>query len=197
MDNSLSKLNVKRKTGQEKFRLNDKPLNINLLGFWQWSASDLPSNTARGILAEYIVASALGISEGIRSEWDAYDLVTKSGLKVEVKSAAYLQAWYQKKLSNIAFSIQPTKKWDANSNEFSKLRKRQSDVYIFCLLNHKEKKTLDPLNLNQWEFYILSTAVLNQKHPKQATIGLTSLLKLNPSVAKYDEIASCIKVLNR
>ena len=48
----------------------------------------------RGCLAEFIVASALRLGDGVRDEWGAFDLLTKSGAKIEVKSAAYLQSWY-------------------------------------------------------------------------------------------------------
>jgi hypothetical protein len=66
-------------------------LDFDLLSFWQWSASDLLSNATRGTVAEYLVARALDADpEGIRDEWAAYDLKTKDGVKVEVKSAAYL-----------------------------------------------------------------------------------------------------------
>ncbi len=69
-----------RKTGDERFHRAGQPLDLSLLGFWKWSASDLVSNATRGILAEYIVASALGIAEGVRAEWDAFDLEMKSGI---------------------------------------------------------------------------------------------------------------------
>lgn len=58
--------------------------------FWRWAYSDFLSNTLRGVLAEYIVASALGCTEAPRREWHAYDLVTAGGIRVEAKSAAYL-----------------------------------------------------------------------------------------------------------
>lgn len=48
-------------TGNEHFILRGKPLAANVLGFWQWSSSDLLMNTMRGMLAEYIVALACGI----------------------------------------------------------------------------------------------------------------------------------------
>jgi len=43
-------------------------------------------------LAEYLVATVLGLNQGVRNEWDAYDLETEAGLKIEVKSAAYIQS---------------------------------------------------------------------------------------------------------
>jgi hypothetical protein len=30
-------------------------------------------------------------------------------------------------------------------------------LYVFCLLAHKDKSTLDPLNMDQWQFFVLAT----------------------------------------
>jgi hypothetical protein len=192
----FAKLDATRKTGEEAFHHDNRVLNARLIDFWRWSASDLVSNATRGILAEYIVACALGVAEGVRAEWDAYDLLTPSGVRIEVKSAAYLQSWYHKKLSNIIFSIRPTRSWDANTNGMDNDLKRQGDIYVFCVLNHKDKDTIDPLNLEQWDFYILSASILNEQFPTQKSISLSSLLKLNPCQAKFGEIAACIQNLS-
>ena len=63
-------------------------------------------------------------------------------------------------------------------------------MYVFCVLAHKDKSTVNPLDLSQWEFYVLDTKVLNDKVPKQKTIALSSLLKLNPSQIKYNGLTS-------
>src|SRR4026209_1311439 len=63
-----------RQTGSECFTLGDQRLPADILSFWQWSASDLIGNTSRGCLAEYIVAMALGLTVGVRNDWEAYDL---------------------------------------------------------------------------------------------------------------------------
>lgn len=136
-----------------------------MLDFWRWSASDLVSNATRGILAEYIVAQALGLATGVRAEWDAYDLVTSAGLKVEVKSSAYLQSWFHKKLSVIGFGIRPKFAWDSDTNELETERRRQAGVYVFCVLAHKNKATVDPLDLDQWVFYVVPSAVLDEQCP--------------------------------
>lgn len=192
-DSGYAAIQVGRKSGDERFMRNGQPLEATLLGFWRWSASDLVSNATRGVLAEYIVASALGIAEGVRAEWDAFDLRTRSGIKLEVKSAAYLQSWFHRKLSTIQFDIRATREWAASTSELSADVRRQADVYVFCVLNHKEKHSLDPLNLDQWEFYILPASILNAECPTQKTIGLTRLLELGPCRARYEEIASCIE----
>ncbi len=138
-------------------------------------------------MAEFIVASAIDVLKKPREEWDAYDLVTKQGLKIEIKSSSYLQSWQQTELSKIIFGIKPTYAL-TDINQYSEISKRQSDIYVFCVLSHKDKNTVNPLNLNQWDFYILDTAILNTKMPKQKTITLSSLLKLEPIQVKYNEL---------
>lgn len=178
-------MNPSKKTGEEHFYIGQDQLNMKLIDFWRWGQSDILSNSLRGVLAEYIVASALGIDAGVRTEWDAYDLITESGLKIEVKSSAYLQSWHQKSDSIINFDIRKTKGWDSQTNEYSSEFKRQADVYVFCLLKHKDRETVAPLNLEQWEFYILETRILNEKKQNQQTIGLNPLLKLDPIITDY------------
>jgi hypothetical protein len=76
------------------------------LDFWRRSASDILSNATRGRLAEFLVATATGIDiKTVRDEWGAYDLLTPEGIKLEIKSAAYLQSWYQKVRSIIRLTV--------------------------------------------------------------------------------------------
>lgn len=181
-----------KKSGQESFTLEGKELPMNILSFWQWSSSELLENALRGKLAEFIVASSINVTDKTREEWDAYDLMTNDGLKIEIKSSAYLQSWSQTELSKIKFGIQPTRKWEENSKRSTNVQ-RQSDIYIFCVLAHKDKKTVNPLDLSQWDFYILDTKVLNEKVPTQKTITLGSLLKLNPVNVKYNDLKKGIE----
>ncbi|MCP4213453.1 MAG: hypothetical protein GY765_02300 [bacterium] len=190
--NNLDEIQYDKKTGRETFHQNGRQLDVNLLAFWQWSASGLVGNALRGMLGEFIVASDLGCLDAPRMEWNAYDLETANGLKVEVKSAAYLQSWKQEKLSAIQFDIKPTFGWDAKTNQTSKTKERHADVYVFCVLNHRDKATVDPLNMEQWKFYILDTAILDKKVGTQQTISLSRLLKLEPVEARYGEIAKAI-----
>ncbi|MGO2444470.1 MAG: hypothetical protein ACTH7W_07395, partial [Psychrobacter sp.] len=54
---------------------------------------------------------------------------------------------------------------------------------------------IDPLNMNQWQFYILSSDALTQSLGTQKTIVLSSLLRLNPIIATYSELSTAIKQL--
>lgn len=44
--------------------------------FWRWAHSDFLSHAERGLLAEYIVVTAVESTSTQRREWDAYDLET-------------------------------------------------------------------------------------------------------------------------
>ena len=193
MAENLDAIKVQRKTGQEKFTFGGSPVNLKIVDFWQWSQADLLSNANRGVLAEFIVASALELDMDARTEWDAYDFKTGKGLKIEIKSAAYLQSWKQEKLSDIRYRIAPTKGWYADTNEVSEDIKRHADLYIFCLLDHKNKRTVDLLNLDQWEFYLLETSILDEKVKDQQTLGLSPLLKLGPIRCTFLEIKPAVE----
>lgn len=143
--------------------------------FWQWAFSDFLSNTLRGVLAEYIVAQAVGgVSHG-RVEWDAFDLLTKTGVKIEVKSSAYLQSWAQQRHSLIRFDIGAKKSWDATTQTSSLEPARAADVYVFCVFFTTDREQANPLDLNQWFFLLCSTSVLNERFPHQKGISLAAL----------------------
>lgn len=187
----LPKLVASRKTGDEHFHSANRPLDITMLHFWQWSGSDLVSNTARGLLAEFIVASALGLTSELREEWRSFDLLTASGRKIEVKSCAYLQAWGQTKLSDIVFNIHPTRAWEADTGALAAELKRQADVYVFALLAHKDKSTLNPLDLDQWEFYVVATNLLDARIGNSVT--LKSLQQLCPIAVSFANLRNAVE----
>jgi hypothetical protein len=194
MDEGLGPLTATRKTGQEPFLAGGRPLDFKLLEFWQWMGSDLIGNTFRGAVAEYLVARALGIAAGTRDEWGAFDLRTRDGLKIEVKSCAYLQSWWQRGPSTVLFGVRPTRAWDPETGTFAPEVRRQADVYVFALLKHREKATLDPLDVEQWEFFVLSTAILDARLPSGCRqISLRSLMHLGPRRASYVELASAVR----
>ncbi len=183
------RLSAKRLEGLEPFRCGGRPLEFNVLEFWQWLVSDLVSNATRGRLAEFLVAKALGVCvTAPRDEWAACDLLTPEGVKVEVKSSAYLQSWFQKRCSSIIFSVSKARAWDPETSQLAACAGREADVYVFALLAHKEKLTLDPFDLDQWEFYVLPTTTLNERARSQHSITLQSLLKLEAGPVRYADL---------
>jgi len=184
----LKEIIANPKNGDEWLSDNGQNINYNLLDFWRWSVSDILSNATRGRFAEFIVGTAIGLNpENLRDEWDAYDLTTVSGIKIEVKSSAYIQSWNQKNFSIISFSIKPARYWDEEINMQRGEPKRHADLYVFCHLKHKDQNTIDPLKMEQWDFYVLPTYRLDNYERSQSSITLNSLRKLTKR-KKYKEL---------
>lgn len=178
-------------TGDELFYYDGLAMNYSVSDFWRWSSSTLLSNTMRGILAEFIVARSLNIdTDSSRIEWDAYDL-RYGKTRIEVKCSSYLQAWEQKNLSKINFSIAPHRSWTPEAG-YSDEVCRHSDLYIFCLFSAKDRTTANPIMLEQWEFYLLPTSILDEHCGEQRTISLQSLLSLDPICCNYETLKTAV-----
>lgn len=130
--------------------------------FWRWSGSNLIDNTYRGMLAEFLVARALDLDSIARSEWGLYDLLYND-TRIEVKSSAYIQSWEQETLYSPRFDI----------HQSVTNGKRMSDVYVFCLLNEKSREVINPLDLKQWDFYIVKTHTLDSTFGNQKSVSLS------------------------
>lgn len=187
---SFGPIQIQRRTGLEPLRKEGQTLGPTLLEFWQWSNSDLVSNTCRSVFAEYLVALDLGLAETYRAPWCPYDFRTPTGIKVEVKSAAYLQRWRQPKLSAIVFDVPRTRAEDPETAQFASESQRQADVYIFALLVHQDKSTLDPLDVAQWTFFVLPTRVLDRELGDKRSLPLARLRAFGAREVPFAGIAA-------
>ncbi len=165
--------------------------HLNKQEFLAWAFDELLTNTTRGLLAEYIVATATG-ALAPRREWNQYDLKV-GDIGVEVKSAAYVQAWPQARPSVIAFDIGLKTGWDADTDTHATAPGRSADVYVFCLLKEKDRNRANPLDLEQWTFYVLSTSVLNSERPVETTIRLEPLKAIGAKQCTYDGLKDAIE----
>ena len=191
-----------RKSGDELIMFRDESIGYSVKDFWSWNCSNLLNNTLRGEYAEFIVATALRLDmSDQRVNWNPWDLTyplswtaatgERQDIRVEVKSSAYCQSWHQRRLSKITFCIRPTRLL-GEDGRYSEETRRQSDVYVFCLLAEKDSGKADPLHLDRWEFYVLPTGKLDESCGDQKTISLASLLKLNPLETDYSGIESAV-----
>lgn len=147
-------------------------LDATVSEFWRWAFSDLREIITRGVLAEFLVARALGDSRPIRSAWDNYDIETPDGTTVEVKSAAYLQSWPQKQLSRITFSGLTGRRWNPESG-YSGEREVRADVFVFAVHTCRDPDSYDTLALGQWELWVAPAYVIAQAGVR--SVGLTFL----------------------
>lgn len=172
-------------TGSERF----VGVDGTVADFWRFAMSDFRTNNLRGYLAEYLVARAVGATQN-RVEWDSYDVETPDGITIEVKSSAYLQAWAQRKPSAISFSSLRSKTWTPQTG-YAKEATYNADVYVFCLQTATGHATYNPIDVNQWEFYVISNSVLADTG--QSSLTLSRARSLSGGVVAYSALEAAIR----
>ncbi|HLJ84805.1 MAG TPA: hypothetical protein VKT51_11575 [Candidatus Eremiobacteraceae bacterium] len=151
-----------------------------IVDFWRWS-SDLFENVQRGIFAEYVVATALGIADQMRVGWTGYDLLYGND-RIEVKSSSYLQSWKQRSLSRPIFGIGEREQWDEETGLFSDPR-YVADAFVFCLFAHLEAPSANVLDMQQWQFFVVHTDTLKERFASARSISEQRLRALTAPVA--------------
>ena len=192
----LPRIAPKTQSGDEPFRAGEETLGFTLQDYWRWSGSDLMGNAARGVMAEYLVAKALGVTQEPREEWGEFDAEVLGCGTIEVKSSAYIQSWEQQDYSKISFDIGKRKSaWNPKTGKYMELDppERVADVYVFCLLKHKCQETIDPLDVHQWEFFVVPRSKLDHDDWKDnKSVGLNPLSRLAKPTA-YHELRDQVK----
>ncbi|MEC5425309.1 hypothetical protein QGM71_17650 [Virgibacillus sp. C22-A2] len=159
-----------------------KGTSKQIVDYWKWAYSNINMNSERGIFAEFLIGSALDALGTGRVEWDVADVMYRGNL-IEVKSSAFVQEWEQKKPSVPKFDI--AKKYEFG--EYTSSRDRHAHLYVFALLFEEDRNIMDPLNMEQWEFYILSTDKINEHFGDQKSVSLNPLKSVCDPV-NYNEI---------
>lgn len=136
-------------------------------------------NNARGYLAEFIVARALGIDSPVRIEWADSD-VAFEGITIEVKASAYLQAWEQRQLSQIRFTGLKSESDNLLDSPKRTGKHYNAQVYVFGVQTATTHETLDPLDVTQWEWYVVARSQLPKLN--QAAISLASVRALTAAM---------------
>jgi hypothetical protein len=139
--------------------------------FWTWGFSDLRANTIRGVLAEFLVARAVGALQEVRDTWDNYDVLAPDGTRIEVKSSAYLQSWTQKRHSVLSFDRLTGLEFDATTNEYSAERLVRADVFVFAVHTERVPESYDALDVSKWEFYVVPADAIRAAGTR--TVGIT------------------------
>ncbi|WP_063767450.1 hypothetical protein [Streptomyces sp. NRRL S-1868] len=161
---------------------------VNVADFWRFALADLKTNNARGYLAEFLVHQAIG-STAHRVEWDSHDAETEDGLRIEVKTSAYLQAWEQPELSRITFNGLRSKRWNPRTG-YAEKETYNADIYVFCHQTARTHEAYDPLDLTQWDFYVLPRDVLIARN--QQSMSLSTVRKLAGLPISYTDLATAI-----
>lgn len=194
-------MKAKRLSGDELFEFHQTSQGQAVKDFWAWALSRLIMDGPRGDLAEYIVRMALGEDlETPKRGWGECDIKDCDGFRIEVKCSSLLQEWERDTPSTPTFSIAETMSCDIEEiggiyhyvGRQDEEIERRSDAYVFCLFACDNREIANPLNLDQWEFWVVPTDLLNQKLGKRKSVTPATLKKLGIEMIKYDKLAEAV-----
>lgn len=65
-------------------------------------------------------------------------------------------------------------------------------MYVFCILAHRDKATVDSLNIDQWEFQAIATQELNEQPGDQKSATLGTLISAGAQPTAYEEVSEAV-----
>lgn len=160
-------------------------------GFWRWAFSDLCDNATRGILAELLVAKAVGDQRPLRIGWDNFDVEAPDGTTMEVKCSAFLQSWVQKRHSELIFGRLSAREFDATRDEYSADVRVRADVFVFAVQTQREPASYDVLDISYWEFWVASATTMREWGGK--AVGISWVRQHATGPLPYDNLADAIQ----
>ncbi len=191
---------VKSLEAHKKFRRagdsEGQELEFSVGDFWRWAYSDLRENYLRGILAEFLVAKALGIELSVRSSWDDYDLTTSEGIRIEVKAGGYLQSWKQKELSKLVFGRLRGRAW-SDVDGFASEKSVRADVFVFCVQTATSHDEYDALDIGQWELFVIPGGIIETRNTDTISLGVVKRLAPSVPFAKLNDAVRNAAGLNK
>lgn len=174
-------------TGEEKFSLNGMELEMSMLDLWQFKYSNIYN--MQEVIAEYIVAKALEKEQADNDAyWTLWDIDYR-GKRIEVKETSYYHSFNKPgKISRQrVFGITKANsnyEYEGEENRYE----RQNDIYVFCLNLGETAETSNPLNLDNWEFYIVPTNTINNNCGNNKTISLGRIKGMGFQAVKFNQI---------
>ena len=152
----------------------DEVRSATVLDFWRWAFSDLCDDDIKGIYAEWIVHKLLGVETNRRVSWANSDIITSSGVRVEVESTAHWQTWkflnergqlqlvpkHVPKEGDAGIRFSGLKARDSTSSDWSKQPRFKADLYVFAYQKERLLDKWNALDLTQWEFFLVRAAEL-------------------------------------
>jgi hypothetical protein len=176
---------IDRVEGNERF----DGLDATVTDFWRWAFSDLRMNNVRGILAEFLVAKAVGATEAPKEEWANFDVQTPDGIRIEVKASAYWQSWPQRGPSKIVFSGLTARSWEEDGS-YSAERQIRANVFVFAVQACADPTKYDPLDVGQWEFYVLPASAVAETGAR--SLSLASFARYEAEPIAWRDLAEAV-----
>jgi hypothetical protein len=169
--------------GNEHLLVGGNSTALTISDFWRWAYSCLSRRTTRKAFAEFLVASSLETIASARNQTNSFDILLppeQAGIRINVKSGSYTDVLEPKYPNRIQIRL-------SENDEPS-----SCDVIVFCIfraMSHEQS----PLDMDLWDFYIISSNVLYRDIPDRRVVTLPSLIELGPVLSDYYGIGIAIQ----
>jgi len=169
---------------------------VTLADFWTWAFSDLAGERTLDTLSEFVVGLALENLERARS--GSAMPMTYLGKRIEIRAAGWngnLDEW---SLNNIRFDISPEFAREKEGKETGSWR-RQAECYVFCLYMQAGSNQGGPLNVGNWEFYVVERESLDERLGPKRRVKLMEVCRMTMPLCHEhlrDAVRSAVFVIN-
>ena len=127
---------------------------LNVLSFYRWAFGDLTDQDSDiGMLAEYLVGDILNCLPPTRKVNAPFDLITKSGVTIEVKATTH---------KRVKKDRTPYYCWDVSTqSEMLKGNRPIADYWVFLIATFPRETSRTPrvvqaFDLRNWSAYVVS-----------------------------------------
>ena len=148
----------------------------------------LVTNVHRGLVAEAIIAHALGAAwNWCSGDYAAWDFERSDGLRLEVKQTASRQSWHKpgQQSTGLSFDIRERTGRFEGATWIGDQR-RWADLYVFAH-HHVTNDAADHRDPNQWHFYVVPERAL----PAQKRITLSRVRRCAEAVT-FERLAAVV-----
>ncbi len=147
--------------------------------FLAWAYSEVLDSQKRGILAEYLVMTALGLNLPYLSG-DFYDLRHPDGFGIQVKASSAAQRWENKKVHRISFGTRATSRSELVDEELGLVtltaeKRRWGAAWVFAVHlpsadDNPDTVRRELLDAGTWHFWVGSPDDLTTKSVPLLTV---------------------------
>ena len=127
---------------------------LNVLSFYKWAFGDLTEQDSDvGLLAEYLVGDILNCLPPSRKVNAPFDLITRSGVTIEVKATTH---------KHVPNGKTPYYRWDVKSqSEMLKGNRPIADYWVFLIATFPRETSRTPrvvqaFDPKNWQCYVVS-----------------------------------------
>lgn len=174
-------------SGDTPFVIGHDVAGLTVEDFWRFQFSNIWDMQEE--IAEFIVAKALGQEKPYnKNGWTLWD-INYEGRHIEVKETGFFHSWRTDGKVSQARRFGINRAYTVYKDPESEL-KRQSDVYVFCLNTGETKEESNPLDLENWRFWVVPTSTIDRLCRDNRTISLGRLRNITgqPEGIGYGEL---------